>query len=84
MIQLFAFILLPLTLLLVAITFGSIAIHQKAMRTMVGERDARAVRTAASSLSAQVDQRIKELNTIEQLLSTNTSLPLTTLLDDIG
>jgi signal transduction histidine kinase len=82
--QLFAIILLPLTLLLVVITFGSISIHQKAMRTLVGERDARAVRTAASALSAQVDNRVKELNSIEELLSANSSKPVTTTLDSIG
>src|SRR4030042_6970211 len=82
--QLFAIILLPLTLLLVVITFGSLSIHQKAMRNMVGERDARAVRTAARSLSAQVDNRVKELNSIQQLISTNPSSPLTTTLHSIG
>jgi signal transduction histidine kinase len=82
--QLFAIILLPLTLLLVAITFGSLSIHQKAMRTLVGERDTRAVRTAATALSAQVDNRVKELNSITQLLSANISTPVTATLGSIG
>ena len=79
--QLFAIILLPLTLLLVAITFGSLSIHQQAMRTMVGERDARAVRTAAGALNAQVDNRVKEVQSIAELLSANPSQPITTTLD---
>jgi signal transduction histidine kinase len=82
--QLFAIILLPLTILLVAITFGSLSIHQRAMRSMVGERDASAVRTAASALSAQVENRVKELTSIEELFSANSSKPLTTTLDSIG
>ena len=82
--QLFAIVLLPLTLLLVAITFGSITIHQKAMRTLVGERDMRAVRIAASALSAQVENRVQELNSIELLLSADTAQGVTTTLSTIG
>src|SRR4030042_2806490 len=78
--QLFAIILLPLTILLVGITFYSLSIHQKAMRNMVGERDVRAVRTAARSLGAQVDNRAKELESIQQIISTDpASLGNTTL-----
>ncbi len=82
--QLFAIILLPLTLLLVAITFGSLSIHQQAMRNIVGERDARAVRTAASALNAQVDYRMKEMQIIADLLSANSSQPITTTLASIS
>ena len=82
--QLFAIILLPLSLLLVIITFGSLSIHQKAMRTLVGERDARAVRTAAGALSAQIDNRLKELNSIGELLAVNSTNSMTTTLDRIG
>ncbi len=67
--QLFAIILLPLTILLVAITFGSISVHQKAMRTLVGERDERAVYSAASGLSAQLENRINELTSIKLIIS---------------
>src|SRR4030042_1253004 len=81
--QLFAIILLPLSLLLVIITFGSLSIHQKAMRTLVGERDARAARTAAG-LSAQIDNRLKELNSIGELLAVNSTNSMTTTLDRIG
>lgn len=73
--QLFAIILLPLTLLLVAITFGSISVHQKAMRTLVGERDERAVYSAASALSAQLENRINDLTSIGLILSANSSQP---------
>ncbi len=61
MIQLFLITVLPLALLLVAITFGSLVLHQQAMRTLVGERDARAVRTAASAMAAQIGQRANAL-----------------------
>ncbi len=68
--QLFAIILLPLTLLLIAITFGSLAIHNQAMRNMVGERDASAVRAAAAALNAQIEGRTKLLDVLAAASST--------------
>jgi len=62
--QLLLVTVLPLTFLLIAFTFGSLVLHQQAMRTLVGERDERAVRTAASAIAEQVHQR---LNTIRLL-----------------
>jgi signal transduction histidine kinase len=50
--QLLLLIILPLFLLLATVAIGSVAIHQSSMRDMVGERDLRAVRTAAVSLSS--------------------------------
>jgi hypothetical protein len=80
----FTIVLLPLTILLVAITFGSLSIHQQAMRSMVGERDARAVQTAAGALNAQVDNRVKEVQSMAELLSANPSQPLTTTLSSLS
>jgi signal transduction histidine kinase len=82
--QLFAIILLPLTLLLVVITFGSISIHQNAMRSLVGERDERAVNAAASALSAQIVNHVNELTSIKLLLTDNSSQPITATLSQIG
>jgi signal transduction histidine kinase len=48
--QLLALVVLPLIGLLLAITLGSTALHQNAMRTLVGERDEQAARTAAAAL----------------------------------
>jgi signal transduction histidine kinase len=55
--QLFLFTVLPLTLLLVAIAFGGLSLHQRAMRQMVGERDQRAVRAAAATIEEQLALR---------------------------
>jgi len=82
--QLFAIVLLPLTLLLVAITFGSITIHQQAMRSLVGERDERAVRIAANALSTQIDSRVQELDSLSLMLSENSSQPVTVTLSGLG
>ena len=56
-IQLFVLTILPLTLLLLVIAFGSLFLHQRAMRQMVGERDERATRAAASAISEQLRHR---------------------------
>ncbi|RPI59038.1 MAG: HAMP domain-containing protein [Chloroflexi bacterium] len=49
--QLLLFIVLPLFLALSGVALGSVVLHQGWMRTMVAERDLRAVRTAAAALS---------------------------------
>jgi signal transduction histidine kinase len=67
--QLVFVIIFPLTVLLLAITFGSINIHQRAMRSLVGQRDERAVKTAAVALSAQVNQRIVSIQDLAQQIS---------------
>ncbi len=56
-IQLFILTILPLTLLLLAIAFGSLFLHQRSMRRLVGERDERATRAAASAISEQLKHR---------------------------
>lgn len=49
--------ILPLTAVLLIITFGSLSLHQRAMRALVGDRDERAVRTAASAIEAELRYR---------------------------
>ena len=56
-IQLFVLIILPLTIFLLVIAFGSLFLHQRAMRQLVGERDERATRAAASAISEQLKHR---------------------------
>ncbi|HID54452.1 MAG TPA: HAMP domain-containing protein [Anaerolineae bacterium] len=55
--QLFVFTVLPLTVLLLVIAFGSLFLHQRAMRRLVGERDERATRAAASAITEQLNHR---------------------------
>lgn len=59
--QLFALVFLPLTGLVLLITFGSVGLHREAMRSMVGMRDERAVRAAAGALSEQLAYRAAEI-----------------------
>jgi signal transduction histidine kinase len=49
--QLLLFIVLPLFIVLSAIALGSVLVHQRSMRALVGERDLRAVRVAAVALA---------------------------------
>jgi signal transduction histidine kinase len=55
--QLFIITVVPLTVLLLAITFGSLGLHQRAMRAMVGERDERATRAAVAAITEQINHR---------------------------
>ena len=56
-VQLFFLTVLPLTLLLLVIAFGSVSLHQKDMRALVGTRDERAVRSAAATLDSELHHR---------------------------
>jgi signal transduction histidine kinase len=56
-IQLLILTILPLTLLLLGIAFGSLFLHQRSMRQLVGERDERATRAAASAIAEQLKHR---------------------------
>jgi signal transduction histidine kinase len=55
--QLFLITVLPLTVLLLVVAFGSQTLHEQAMRSLVGDRDLRAVRAAASSLDHELSHR---------------------------
>jgi signal transduction histidine kinase len=79
-IQLFLITVLPLTALLLAITFGSLGLHQQAMRTLVGERDERATRAAAAAISEQINHRQSAIRSIA-LRAANTAGPQHALAD---
>jgi signal transduction histidine kinase len=80
--QVIAAIVLPLTLLLVAVSFGSFFIHQNAMRSLVGERDERAVRAAASAIGSEVDHRVETLRGQALLARDGSKENLTQVLED--
>src|SRR5215213_444016 len=66
-VQLFAITVLPLTLLLLVIAFGSIALHQKDMRALVGERDERAVQAASAALESELHHRMASVSSLSAL-----------------
>jgi signal transduction histidine kinase len=56
--QLILVTFLLLTVLVLAVAFGSLAVHQRAMRSLIAERDERAVKAAATALEDMVNHRI--------------------------
>jgi len=79
-VQLFLVVILPLTALLLFITLGSLALHQQAMRMLVGERDELAVRTAALAIEEQIQQRANIVQLLAQQADGLTSPALADLL----
>lgn len=55
--QLFLFVVLPLTGLLIVLAFGSLVLHTQAMRSLIAERGTRAVHAAADSIDQQLSHR---------------------------
>lgn len=82
--QLFAVTVLPLTLLLLVIAFGSISLHQKDMRALVGQRDGRAVQSASAALESELHHRMETISSaavlatddlpFEKIIATTTDL----------
>lgn len=82
--QLFVITILPLALLTVVIAFGSLTVHQKAMRALVGERDERAVRTAAAALEEQLRHRQDAIRGLALLAENASSGQLPEILTNSG
>lgn len=67
--QLFAVTVLPLTLLLLFIAFAGVNMHQQDMRALVGERDERAVQSAAAALQSELHHRMATVSSMAVLAS---------------
>ena len=78
--QLFAFTILPLTLLLLLVAFGSVTLHERDMRALVGERDERAVQSAAAALDSELHHRAATISLLSN--STDESLTNADLISD--
>jgi signal transduction histidine kinase len=74
-VQLLAITVLPLTLLLLLIAFGSVSLHQRDMRSLVGERDERAAQSAAAALTSELHHRATSISNLAAFaeISRNTS-----------
>ncbi len=64
--QLLAVVILPLTLLVLLIAFGSYSLHQRDMRSLVGERDQRAVQSAAAALESELHHRAAGISNLAE------------------
>ena len=84
--QLFFVVILPISILLIAITFGSFALHQGAMRELVATRDQRTVNSSARALGEQLDHRKAVIQSIglrtEDILSQDDFLTSVEFLSD--
>ena len=62
--QLFLLVILPFAVLALAATLMSLGLHQNAMRTMIAERDVRAVVTAAHFLESKIQMEQEVANVL--------------------
>ena len=56
--------IMPLTLLLIALSIGAQTLHLTAIRRLVGERDERTAQAAANGLAHQVGDRVSAINNL--------------------
>ena len=82
--QLFAFIVLPLTLLLLIISFTSVFRHQQDMRALVGDRDERAVQSASAALGAELHHRESSISNLVALAELSKQSDIVTATDDLA
>ena len=82
--QLFAFIVLPLTLLLLTISFTSVFRHQQDMRALVGDRDERAVQAAAAALGAELHHRESSISNLVALAELSKQSDIVAATDDLA
>jgi signal transduction histidine kinase len=82
-VQLLAITVLPLTLLLLLIAFGSVSLHQQDMRALVGERDERAMQTAAAALSSELHHRAANIVNLVALAELSSDINFIHATDDI-
>lgn len=83
-VQLLAFTILPLTLLLLVIAFGSVWLHQRDMRALVGERDERAVQSAAAALASELHHRSATISSLVSLADASGEVPLLETTGDLA
>jgi len=69
--QLFFIAVMPLAILVLVITFGSLDLHQQAMRSLVADRDLHAIQFAAASISRDIDHRIYVIGLISRIIDTD-------------
>lgn len=78
--QLFVITILPLTLLLLLIAFGSYSLHQRDMRTLVSERDERAVQSATAALESELHHCLANISSLATYVDASGHIPLEKLL----
>ncbi len=72
--QLFLILVLPLTILVLAVAFGSQMLHHDAMRSLVGDRDLRTVQAAANSLEQEIAHRTSTIKMLSNAVGFRSNL----------
>ncbi len=72
--QFFLILVLPLAIAVLAVAFGSQMLHHDAMRSLVGDRDLKAVQAAANSLGQETAHRSDMIHLLANELGTTGSL----------
>jgi len=83
-VQLLAITVLPLTVLLLLIAFGSVSLHQQDMRALVGERDERAVQAAAAALASELHHRAASISHLAALAESSESANSIHITEDLA
>jgi signal transduction histidine kinase len=83
-VQLLAITVLPLTILLLVIAFGSVSLHQRDMRALVGERDERAVQFAASALGSELHHLAASIDSIRALTELSDDISVVSTTEDLA
>ena len=81
--QMLAITVLPLTLLLLLIAFGSVSLHQQDMRALVGERDERTVQSAAAALASELHHRAANISNLAALAALSADLSFISATEDL-
>ncbi len=73
--QLFLYIILPTTLLLLAVAILSTSLHQQAMHKMVGQRDEWMTSALASTIASRIEQGSLQVSVLADQYALSGSLP---------
>lgn len=83
-VQLFAITVLPLTLLLLVIAFGSVYMHEQDMRSLISARDERAVQAAAAALESELHHRAASITGLAALAELSSEPTFIATTDDLA
>jgi len=73
-VQLFLITILPLTILLLVVAFGSQTLHHEAMRSLVGSRDLQTVRATANSIERELSHLSSSIQILSRSAKNNSAL----------
>ncbi len=73
--QLVLIVVFPIVILLTFVAYSSVSLHEAAMRTLVSDRDRRAVNAAAEAVTDRFQSRMLILNSLAERIADGKALP---------